>query len=71
MVNSNTYGNWMTIEAQIQALPEAVSVSEVSGLLRVDPKTIRNWIVAGKLDAVRLVGQYRISRDALLTFIKQ
>lgn len=31
-----------------------VTVKEAAGLLRVTPRTVRNWIAAGRLDAARV-----------------
>ncbi len=40
-------------------MDEFLTVAEVAEILRVNPQTIRNWIDAGALPAVR-VGQRRV-----------
>ena len=46
-----------------------MTVGEVAQLLRVDDKTVRNWIRAGLLPAIRVGRQYRIARAEFDTFI--
>ena len=59
----------MTTET-IETTNELLTVSEVSGILRVDPTTVRRWLKVGALEAVSLphAGKresYRIKRATL------
>ncbi len=47
-----------------------LSTQEVADRLGVSVFTIRRYIRAGKLRAVKLDGQYRLSRDDLAEFLK-
>ncbi len=48
------------------SLPALLTTSEVAEALRVDSATVRRWIAAGTLPAVRLPsGQSRITREVL------
>jgi excisionase family DNA binding protein len=47
-----------------------LSVQEVADRLGVSVFTIRRYIRAGKLRAVKLDGVYRLSRDDLAEFLK-
>lgn len=38
----------------LQDLPDILTISEVSGLLRVSPLTIKRWGKSGKLPAIRI-----------------
>ncbi|MBT5107843.1 MAG: helix-turn-helix domain-containing protein [Rhodospirillaceae bacterium] len=40
-----------------------LTVSEVADQCRVDPKTVRNWIYAGELPALKLGGRWRIDES--------
>ncbi len=44
---------------------ELLTVHEVAALLKVNPMTVRRYIAAGKLRAVRIGRSIRISRSAL------
>jgi excisionase family DNA binding protein len=46
-----------------------MTVGEVARELRVDGRTVRNWIRAGLLVAVRVGRQYRVERAALDAFV--
>lgn len=46
-----------------------MTVGEVAKELRVDEKTVRNWIRNGMLVAVRVGRQYRIDRSEYEAFI--
>lgn len=44
---------------------------EVAKLYKVKVSTVWEWIRAGKLDAIRIGKQYRISKDSLEKFERQ
>lgn len=44
---------------------------EVAKELKVNVKTVRNWIASGELVALDVGGEYRIFRDDLNTFIEK
>jgi excisionase family DNA binding protein len=46
-----------------------MTVGEVAKELRVDDRTVRNWIRAGLLVAVRVGRQYRVERAAFDAFV--
>ena len=46
-----------------------MTVGEVAELLRVDEKTVRNWIRNGLLPAIRVGRQYRIERTEYESFV--
>lgn len=46
------------------------SVKEVAEFLGKDPKTIRRWIKAGELRAMKLGRDWLISREDLKRFLK-
>jgi excisionase family DNA binding protein len=46
-----------------------LNVKEVATLLRVCPKTVRRWIQAGDLPAMRLGRDWRIARADLRAFV--
>jgi excisionase family DNA binding protein len=52
-----------------QAAPEVMTPEEVAGLLRVDVETVEALIRDGKLPAVRVGDDWRISRAAVTAFI--
>lgn len=47
-----------------------LTVSEAAGLLAVSEKTIRRWIAAGRLPAVRLGRLVRVSSKSLIEFVQ-
>jgi excisionase family DNA binding protein len=49
---------------------QLLTVSEVAGRLAVSEKTIRRWIAAGSLPAVRLGRLVRVSSKLLIEFIQ-
>jgi excisionase family DNA binding protein len=49
--------------------PQFITIAEAAARLGVSEKTIRRWIAAGLLAAVRMGSQIRISVSALLHFI--
>jgi excisionase family DNA binding protein len=50
---------------------EFLTVHEVAALLRLNPQTVRNWIAAGQLPAVRIGRRVRITRADLERTIEQ
>jgi excisionase family DNA binding protein len=56
--------------ADIEPNEDLLTVDEVAAQLRVNPQTVRNWIDAGKLPAVRVGDRrVRIHRPALDEFV--
>ena len=50
---------------------EFMTPGEVAALFRVDPKTVRRWVLAGKLKAVRTPGGRPLFRTAAVrAFLK-
>ena len=47
---------------------EMLTTNEVAKELRVNVKTVRNWILTGELVAIDIGGEYRISRSNLEDF---
>ncbi len=47
---------------------EMLTTNEVARELRVNVKTVRNWILTGELVAIDIGGEYRISRSSLEDF---
>ena len=45
------------------------TTDEVAKELKVNVKTVRNWIASGELVALDVGGEYRIFREDLNTFI--
>lgn len=56
--------------ALIPGLSSLLTVSDVAQLFAVSEKTIRRWIAAGRLPAVRLGRLVRISPKSLSEYIK-
>ncbi len=50
---------------------EMLTTSEVARELRVNVKTVRNWILSGELVALDIGGEYRISRVNFEKFKEQ
>jgi excisionase family DNA binding protein len=53
-----------------QTPPPMLTVGDLARRLQVDPLTIRRWIAAGKLRAVKLGKSYRIHPDAVDELIR-
>ncbi len=49
---------------------EMLTVHEVAQLLRVEPRTVRDWIRTGQLPAIRIGRMLRIRRGDLRRFLK-
>jgi excisionase family DNA binding protein len=49
-------------------LPSSLTVAEVAVVLRLDPDTVYKSIAAGGIPAKRLLGQWRIQRDELISW---
>lgn len=47
------------------------TIAEVAASLKVTDRTIRNWLMSGRLKAIRVGGVIRISRKELLIFTSQ
>lgn len=45
--------------------------NEIAELLKVDPRTVRNWINNNKLEAVKLGNRWRIKKDDFDKFIEE
>lgn len=50
---------------------EMLTTEEVAKILRVNVKTVRNWIASGELVAIDIGNEYRISRTNLDKFIEK
>jgi excisionase family DNA binding protein len=48
-----------------------LTTDEVAKELKVNVKTVRNWIASGELEAMDVGGEYRISRADLNNFIQR
>ena len=49
---------------------EMLTTDEVAKILRVNVKTVRNWIATGELVAIDIGNEYRISRTNLNKFLE-
>lgn len=49
---------------------EYYTIQEVADFLKVAYLTVYRWVKAGKIEAIRIEKQYRISKEALDKFIK-
>ena len=49
--------------------PPYLTIAQVAERLQVDHKTVRKAIRIGRLEAVHIFRQWRISEDALATYI--
>ena len=47
------------------------TIRELAKMLRVDARTVRNWIKRGDLVAIRLGKRYRIAAEDLDEFLSQ
>jgi excisionase family DNA binding protein len=45
--------------------PEYLKVEEVAALLKVQERTVRDWILRGELEAYKIGKEWRIRRDHL------
>jgi len=50
---------------------EMLTTDEVAKELRVNVKTVRNWIASGELVAIDIGNEYRISRTNLNKFLEK
>lgn len=58
----------------LEDMSDALSVAQAAQLLRRDQKTIRRWIAAGELEAVRVgtgKGKWQITRRALTAYVNR
>lgn len=51
--------------------PPYYTLEEIAKRLRVTVATVRRYVRAGRLDAVRLGREYRVRRDALDRFLRE
>lgn len=51
-------------------MKEYYSTNEIAEMLGVDPITIRRWIQKGKLPAIDIGKEYRVSKSDLDAFIE-
>ena len=49
---------------------EMLTTDEVAKQLRVNVKTVRNWIATGELVAIDIGNEYRVPRSNLNKFLK-
>lgn len=60
-----------TIPTSARKAPTLVSVAEAAEILGVNPKTLRRWIAAGRLEAYRVGPRaLRVDLDELLAVAK-
>lgn len=58
-------------EPRSQPMPGALRVGQVAKLLRVSPRSVNRWALAGKIPATRTRGgHWRIDRAALANFLE-
>lgn len=50
---------------------QLLTVDEVAKYLRCHPQTVRRAIHAGKMDAYKMQGQYRITQPAVQAFLEK
>jgi excisionase family DNA binding protein len=59
------------MENYLQNYPDMLTAKEVADIMRVDIKTVRNWVNSGELASIPIgKREYRISKVALLEFIE-
>ena len=54
---------------KLEALPIMFTTTEVAQILGVTQRTLYNWIKDETLEAVNVNGRWRITKDALQSFI--
>ena len=59
-----------TARTEVNRRAEFITVAEISLLLRVNPQTVRNWIAAGTLPALKVGRRIRIQRTDFEEFLK-
>jgi excisionase family DNA binding protein len=50
---------------------EYLTPEEIAAILKVHPKTVRDWLRAGELKGIRLKGVWRVAREELDRFLKE
>lgn len=50
---------------------EFLTVQEIAEILKVNAKTVRNWIDGGDLKAAKFGRQYRIDREDFEEFVEE
>ncbi len=53
-----------------EAIPELLTVKEAAARLKVQPKTIREWLQPGKVRGAKAGKSWRIPVDALTELVK-
>ena len=59
-----------TLVQKLRARTGLLSIAEVSDLLGFHEVTLRNWVRAGKLPAVRIAGQWRFDPAVLAEWVE-
>jgi excisionase family DNA binding protein len=59
-----------TLVQKLRARTGLLSIAEVSGLLGFHEVTLRNWVRAGRLPAVRIAGQWRFDPAELAMWVE-
>lgn len=59
-----------TLVQKLRARAGLLTIAEVSDLLAYHEVTIRNWVRAGKLPAVRIAGQWRFDPAELAGWVE-
>jgi len=60
-----------TLVQQLNARTDLLTIAEVSDLLGFHEVTLRNWVRAGKLPAVRIAGQWRFDPAELAGWVEE
>lgn len=63
----------MMVDIMINELPEYLTLTQVSELLKVHPNTLRNWDKDGTLKAIRIGARklYRYKKTDILKFLDE
>jgi excisionase family DNA binding protein len=59
------------MSASVMTDEKIYTVQEVATILRVTPRTVRNMIVSGEIEAFPVRDQYRITQRALEKFMQR
>jgi excisionase family DNA binding protein len=57
------------LKLPLVALEETLDVWTAARIARVSPETIRRWCDEGRITAYKLVGRWRIDREAFYAFL--
>ena len=55
---------------QFRDLPDALSAEELAAVLRLNVKTVYKLIRAGAIPAVRVGREYRVAKEAMISFLR-